>query len=94
MANLKKLYGQQANCYRYRQRDFLSLIREFSGGKLKQKGFFHSVAGGSLYLIFIKSKANFGLLEYSLALRVQVSSVECDLAHRVQLSSKEYSEAQ
>ncbi len=25
------------------QRDFLSLIREFSGGKLKQKGFFHSV---------------------------------------------------
>jgi hypothetical protein len=27
----------------YLQRDFLSLIREFSGGKLKQKGFFHSV---------------------------------------------------
>jgi hypothetical protein len=25
----------------YRQLDFLSLIREFSGGKLKQKGFFH-----------------------------------------------------
>ncbi len=30
----------------YQQRDFLSLIREFSGGKLKQKGFFHSVASG------------------------------------------------
>ncbi len=27
----------------YLQRDFLFLIREFSGGKLKQKGFFHSV---------------------------------------------------
>jgi hypothetical protein len=27
----------------YLQRDFLSLIREFSVGKLKQKGFFHSV---------------------------------------------------
>jgi hypothetical protein len=27
----------------YRQRDFLSLISEFSYGKLKQKGFFHSV---------------------------------------------------
>ncbi len=27
----------------YLQRDFLSLVREFSGGKLKQKGFFHSV---------------------------------------------------
>ena len=27
----------------YRQQDFFSLIEEFSGGKLKQKGFFHSV---------------------------------------------------
>ncbi len=27
----------------YLQWDFLSLIREYSGGKLKQKGFFHSV---------------------------------------------------
>jgi hypothetical protein len=26
----------------YLQREFLSLMREFSGGKLKQKGFFHS----------------------------------------------------
>jgi hypothetical protein len=29
--------------YWYLQWDFLSLIREFSGRKLKQKGFFHSV---------------------------------------------------
>ncbi len=27
----------------YRQQDFLSLLREFSDRKLKQKGFFHSV---------------------------------------------------
>ncbi len=26
----------------YLQREFLSFMREFSGGKLKQKGFFHS----------------------------------------------------
>ncbi len=32
----------------YLQRDFLSLIREFSGGKLKQKGFFHSVRSGAV----------------------------------------------
>jgi len=30
----------------YLQREFLSLMREFSGGKLKQKGFFHSAAPG------------------------------------------------
>jgi hypothetical protein len=29
----------------YQQLDFQSLAMEFSGGKLKQKGFFHSVAG-------------------------------------------------
>jgi hypothetical protein len=28
----------------YQQRDFQSLVMEFSGGKPKQKGFFHSVA--------------------------------------------------
>jgi hypothetical protein len=27
----------------YQQRDFQSLVMEFSDGKLKQKGFFHSV---------------------------------------------------
>ncbi len=44
MGNLKKLYGRQANCSGIdEQRDFLSLIQEFSGGKLKQEGFFHSV---------------------------------------------------
>jgi hypothetical protein len=42
MGNLKKLYGQQANCSGI-QMDFLSFIREFPGGKLKQKAFFHSV---------------------------------------------------
>jgi hypothetical protein len=42
MGNLKKLYGQQANCSGIYSGIF-SLIGEFSGGKLKQKGFFHSV---------------------------------------------------
>ncbi len=37
----------------YQQRDFLSLLREFSGGKLKQKGFFHSVKGNIFYFIFM-----------------------------------------
>jgi hypothetical protein len=32
----------------YRQRDFLFLIQKFSGGKLKQKGFFHSVVTSRL----------------------------------------------
>jgi hypothetical protein len=35
----------------YLQRDFLSLIREFSGGKLKPKGFFHSVSADVFWLI-------------------------------------------
>jgi hypothetical protein len=37
----------------YLQRDFLSLIREFSGGKLTQKGFFHSLAGFSQTLLML-----------------------------------------
>jgi hypothetical protein len=34
----------------YQQRDFQSLVMEFSDGKLKQKGFFHSVQCRRLYL--------------------------------------------
>jgi hypothetical protein len=44
------------------QRDFLSLIQEFSGGKLKQKGFFHSVCssmfvpnGGRVHFLAVKN---------------------------------------
>ncbi len=47
MGNLKKTLWAAGKLFRYLQREFLSLMREFSGGKLKQKGFFHSVA---LYL--------------------------------------------
>jgi hypothetical protein len=43
MGNLKKTLWAAGKLFWYLQRDFLSLIREFSGGKLKQKGFFHSV---------------------------------------------------
>ncbi len=37
----------------YLQRDFLSLIRKFSGGKIKQKGFFHSAM--SMFLLQLAS---------------------------------------
>jgi hypothetical protein len=37
----------------YLQRDFLSLIREFSGGKLKQKGFFHSAYMVKIFVHFL-----------------------------------------
>ncbi len=43
MGNLKKTLWAAGKLFWYLQRDFLSLTREFSGGKLKQKGFFHSV---------------------------------------------------
>jgi hypothetical protein len=33
----------------YLQRDCQSLVKEFSDGKLKQKGFFHSVRGTSSF---------------------------------------------
>jgi hypothetical protein len=33
----------------YQQLDFQSLAMEFSGGKLKQKGFFHSVGRAPKY---------------------------------------------
>jgi hypothetical protein len=65
MGKFKKIYGQQANCSGIYQRDFLSLIREFSGGKLQQKGFFNNVipaalpkvhVAPSLYDILITSK--------------------------------------
>jgi hypothetical protein len=39
----KKTLWAAGKLFWFLQRDFLSLIREFSGGKLKQKGFFHSV---------------------------------------------------
>jgi hypothetical protein len=42
MGNFKKLYGWQANCSGIDSGIFFALIPEFSGGKLKQKGFFHS----------------------------------------------------
>ncbi len=32
----------------YQQRDYQSLVREFSDGKLKQKGFFHSVPANNM----------------------------------------------
>ncbi len=41
--NFKKTLWAADKLFQYQQLDFLSLIREFSGGKLKQKGFFHSV---------------------------------------------------
>jgi hypothetical protein len=50
MGNFKKLYGRQVILFWYRQQDFLSLIREFSGRKLKQKGFFHSVISPPILL--------------------------------------------
>ncbi len=40
---LKKTLCAAGKLFWYLQRDFLSLIREFFGEKLKQKGFFHSV---------------------------------------------------
>jgi hypothetical protein len=42
MGNFKKTIWVAGKLFWYQKRDFLSLIREFSGGKLKQKGFFHS----------------------------------------------------
>jgi hypothetical protein len=39
----KKTLWAAGKFFWYQQRDFLSLTQEFSGGKLKQKGFFHSV---------------------------------------------------
>jgi hypothetical protein len=67
MGNLKKLYGQQAKLFWYLQRDFLSLIREFSGGKLKQKGFFHSAGMLAIYRRenFISNKKNGGEIKNS-----------------------------
>jgi len=44
MGDLKKTVWAAGKLFWYLQREFLSLMREFSGGKLKQKGFFHSVA--------------------------------------------------
>jgi hypothetical protein len=61
MGNLKKLYGQQGKLFWYLQRDFLSLIREFSGGKLKQKGFFHSVSRHQPRKISLKIGSDFFL---------------------------------
>jgi hypothetical protein len=43
MGNFKKTLWAAGKLFRYLQHEFLSLMREFSGGKLKQKGFFHSV---------------------------------------------------
>jgi hypothetical protein len=43
MGNLKKTLWAAGKLFWYLQQDFLFLIPEFSGGKLKQKGFFHSV---------------------------------------------------
>ncbi len=40
--NLKKTLWAAGKLFWYLQREFLSLMREFFGGKLKQKGFFHS----------------------------------------------------
>ncbi len=40
MGKLKKTLRAAGKLFWYPQRDFLSLILEFSGGKLKQKGFF------------------------------------------------------
>jgi hypothetical protein len=40
---IKKNSMAAGKLFWYLQRDFLSLIRKFSGGKLKQNGFFHSV---------------------------------------------------
>jgi hypothetical protein len=51
MGNLKKTLWAAGKLFWYLQRNFLSLIQEFSGGKLKQKGFFHSV--------FIKTATGF-----------------------------------
>jgi hypothetical protein len=58
MGNLKNLYGQQTNCSGIYSGIFCPLIREFSGGKLKQKGFFHSVKTcfEKEYLIFINKE--------------------------------------
>jgi hypothetical protein len=36
-------YGWQKKISWYQQRDYQSLVMEFSGGKLKPKGFIHSV---------------------------------------------------
>ncbi len=44
----------------YLQREFLSIMREFSGGKLKQKGFFHSATAPHI-LILKSSKISSGL---------------------------------
>jgi hypothetical protein len=44
MGNLKKTLWAEGKLFWYLQREFLSLMREFSGGKLKQKDLFHSVA--------------------------------------------------
>jgi hypothetical protein len=45
--NVKTLWAA-GKMFRYQRRDFLSLIMKFSDGKLKQKGFFHSVQYSSL----------------------------------------------
>jgi hypothetical protein len=40
---LAGIFRAAGKLFWYLQRDFLFLIQKFSGGKLKQKGFFHSV---------------------------------------------------
>jgi hypothetical protein len=42
MGDLKKTVWAAGKLFWYLQREFLFLMREFSGWKLKQKGFFHS----------------------------------------------------
>ncbi len=39
---VKKNLWLAGKLFLYRQRDFMSLIRELSDGKIKQKGFFHN----------------------------------------------------
>jgi hypothetical protein len=40
----------------YQQQDFQFLVMQFSGGNLKQKGFFHSANVDILQTIFVTSK--------------------------------------
>jgi hypothetical protein len=46
---IKKTLWAAGTLFWYLQRDFLFLIREFSGRKLQQKGFFHSVSSRRLH---------------------------------------------